>query len=225
MAIIYLTIDDIGATHEKTVELSGGGQLGALELGKLESVLQHIQNDEYYPTFASKLTHLFFSLAKFHCFLDGNKRTAITASAHMLLVNGYLYCVKRFLHDMENISVQVADSIISKDLLGEIIGAQLAQDPDNEEVKLKILEAISAAAGSPFVEDIRQEPVDPKSRKLRQREEGVSAQGRKFIAAARDLGCTEDESAFDEIVKKVAKAPLPRQNEKPKKKGKISGSD
>jgi hypothetical protein len=40
----------------------------------------------------------------------------------------------------------------------------------------------------------------------------------KFKEAARDLGCTEDESTFDEIVKKVAKAPPPRQADKLKVK-------
>ena len=34
-----------------------------------------------YPTFESKLTHLFFCVCKFHCFADGNKRLAITLSA------------------------------------------------------------------------------------------------------------------------------------------------
>ncbi len=148
MAIVYLTIDDVVATHAKTVEISGGGQLGALELGKLESVLQHIQNDDYYPTFAEKLTHLFFCITKFHCFQDGNKRTAITACVHMLLVNGYLYCVKSFLRDMENISVQVADDTIGKTLLGEIIAAHISQNTDNEVLKLKIYEAISANSGA-----------------------------------------------------------------------------
>ena len=147
MATVYLTINDVVDTHAKTVEVSGGGQLGALELGKLESVLEHIQNDDYYPTFAEKLTHLFFCIAKFHCFQDGNKRTAITACAHMLLVNGYLCCVKSFLHAMENISVQVADDTINKKLLGEIIAAHIDQDADNEELKLKIFEAISARSG------------------------------------------------------------------------------
>jgi hypothetical protein len=37
------------------------------------------------------------------------------------------------------------------------------------------------------------------------------AQSRKFIEAAREADCTEDESVFDEIVKKVAKASPPRQ--------------
>ena len=66
MAIIYLTIEQAVKTHEKTVKKSGGGELGHLELGKLESVLEHIQNDDYYPTFEDKLTHLFFSAYNFH---------------------------------------------------------------------------------------------------------------------------------------------------------------
>jgi death on curing protein len=146
MAIIYLTVDDVLATYAKTVEISGDGLVGVLDAGRLESVLQNIQNDDWYPTLGAKLTHLFFGLCKFHCLQDGNKRTAITASAHMLLVNGYLYCVGSFLRDMENIAVQVAEDIINKELLGEIIQAHLDQDTENEVLKLKILEAISAAA-------------------------------------------------------------------------------
>jgi hypothetical protein len=46
-------------------------------------------------------------------------------------------------------------------------------------------------------------------------------QSRKFIEAARELGCDEDESAFDEIVKKAAKAPPPRQDEKAKPKKRL----
>jgi death-on-curing protein len=129
--------------HAKTVEVSGGGTKGALELGKLESVLDHIQNDDYYPTFEEKLTHLFFSACKFHCFQDGNKRIAITLCAHMLLINGYMYCAGSFLREMENISYHVAAGNIDRDLLQEIINAHLAEDSDNEELKLKIWHAIS----------------------------------------------------------------------------------
>lgn len=93
MSIIYLTLEQAVEVHRKTVEVSGGGALGHLDLGKLESVLQHMQNDDYYPTFEDKLTHLFFSACKFHCFLDGNKRIAITLCAQMLLLNGYLLLI------------------------------------------------------------------------------------------------------------------------------------
>ena len=128
---------------KKTVEVSGGGTLEHLDLGKLESVLEHIQNDDYYPTFEEKLTQLFYCSNKFHCFVDGNKRIAITVCAQMLLFNGYLYCVHRFLHEMENISYHVAAGRINKELLHEIICALIAEDMDSEELKLKILRVIS----------------------------------------------------------------------------------
>lgn len=143
MSIIYLTIEQAIDTHQKTVEVSGGGTLDHLDIGKLGSVLEHIQNDDYYPTFKDKLTHLFYSANKFHCFADGNKRIAITLCAQMLLFNGYLYCASRFLHEMENISYHVAAGNIDKDLLNEIITAFLAEEMDDECLKLKIFNAIS----------------------------------------------------------------------------------
>ena len=143
MVITYLTVEQAIDTHRKTVEVSGGGTLEHLDLGKLESVLEHIQNDVYYPTFEDKLTHLFFSANKFHCFADGNKRIAITLCTQMLLFNGYLYCTSRFLHEMENISFHVAAGNIDKDLLHEIITAFLAEEMDDEGLKLKIVNAMS----------------------------------------------------------------------------------
>jgi len=143
VALIYLTLEQVIDIHAKTVEVSGGGTLGHLDLGKLESVLQNIQNDDYYPTFEEKLTHLFFSACKFHCFQDGNKRIAITLCAQMLLLNGYMYCVSSFLREMENISYHVAAGAIDKTLLQEIITAHLMEEESDESLKLKILHAIS----------------------------------------------------------------------------------
>ncbi|HMW87621.1 MAG: type II toxin-antitoxin system death-on-curing family toxin [Nitrospira sp.] len=143
MAWVYLNLEQAIEIHGKTVEISGGGSLGQLDVGKLEAVLEHIQNDDYYPTFDSKLTHLFFSACKFHCFADGNKRIAITLCAQMLLFNGYLRSVNAFIRESENISYHVAAGTISKELLGEWIDAVLCGDEDNEGLKLKILTAIS----------------------------------------------------------------------------------
>lgn len=143
MAWMYLTLEQAIEVHGKTVEVSGGGSLGQLEIGKLDAVLQHIQNDDYYPTFDAKLTHLFFCACKFHCFEDGNKRIAITLCAQMLLLNGYLRSVNAFIRESENISYHVAAGNISKELLGEWINAVLGGDDDDEELKLKIFNAIS----------------------------------------------------------------------------------
>jgi death on curing protein len=148
VACTYLTLDQAIEIHKKTVDVSGGGAMGHLELGKLDSVLQNIQNDDYYPTFEDKLTHLFFCACKFHCFQDGNKRIAITLSAQMLLLNGYLYCTSSFLREMENISYHVAAGNIDKDLLRQVISAHLAAESDDEALKLKIFHAISGAEQS-----------------------------------------------------------------------------
>ena len=143
MPIIYPSIEQAIKVHKKTVEVSGGGILGQLDLGRLESVLQHIQNDDYYPTFASKLTHLFFCTCMFHCFQDGNKRIAISLSAQFLILNGYLFIAGRFIREMENISYYVAAGRIDKALLGDILTAFLNGQQDSEEIKLRILNAIS----------------------------------------------------------------------------------
>ena len=142
MSWVYLTLEQAIEIHEKTVDVSGGGSLGHLDTGKLDGVLQHIQNDEYYPTFDAKLTHLFFCACKFHCFVDGNKRIAITLCAQMLLLNGYLRSIQAFIRESENISYHVASGSISKDLLGEWVEAVLSGLEDDEALKLKILNAI-----------------------------------------------------------------------------------
>jgi death-on-curing protein len=144
MATTYLSLEQAIEVHRKTVEVSGGGALGHLDLGLLEGVLEHIQNDDYYPEFEDKLTHLFFSACKFHCFQDGNKRIAITLAAQMLLFNGYLYCASSFIREMENISYHVAAGKIDKDLLKDLIAAQLADALEDEELKLRLFNAISS---------------------------------------------------------------------------------
>ena len=143
MPIIYPTLEQVIDVHRKTVEVSGGGALGHLDLGKLDSVLHHIQNDDYYPAFEDKLTHLFFCACKFHCFEDGNKRIAISLGAQFLLLNGYVFVASHFIREMENISYHVAAGKIDKYLLKDIITAIVNDEEDNEELKLKIFHAIN----------------------------------------------------------------------------------
>jgi death-on-curing protein len=143
MKLFYIDINQAKEIHRKTIEVSGGGDDGILDIGRLESVLDHIQNDDYYPNFEDKLTHLFFCANKFHCFSDGNKRIAIALGAQFLLINGYVFIVSHFIREMENISYHVASGAIDKDLLFEVIYSVITEPEINEEVKLKIFEAIS----------------------------------------------------------------------------------
>ena len=97
----------------------------------------------YYPGFHEKLTHLVFSVNKFHAFNDGNKRASISLGAYFLELNGYDYCVTTFMLRMENIVVWVAEGKIEKDLLGEMICSLIKEDDYNESLKLRIIEAVS----------------------------------------------------------------------------------
>ena len=141
--MIYLDIEQVLEIHRMTVRISGGGSDGRLDIGRLESVLQHIQNDDYYPTFEEKLTHLVFSTNKFHCFEDGNKRLSISLGTQFLLLNGYLYCSSKFIQEMENISYHVAAGKINKEILFEIIYSIINEPEFSEGLKLKIYESIN----------------------------------------------------------------------------------
>ena len=141
--IVYITLEQAKDIHAKTIQYSGGGTLGHFDLGRLESVLVNIQNDDYYPTFVDKITHLFYCTCEFHCFQDGNKRLAITLSAYFLLLNGYMAVAKNFFSVTENISYQVAAGKISKELLHRIMTAIMDGTYEtDEELKLEILNAI-----------------------------------------------------------------------------------
>lgn len=142
--IKYISIDEAIEIHRLTVKNSGGGSYGSLDLGRLESVLEHIKNDDYYPLLLDKIIHLFFCACKFHCFEDGNKRIAITLTAQFLLINGYVAVAREFFLDMENISYHVAAGHIEVDLLRRILNAILYGTYENDEsLKLEIYNAIS----------------------------------------------------------------------------------
>lgn len=139
----YITIEEAIEIHDKTIKNSGGGITQCIDRNKLDSVLQHIKNDDYYPTFIDKLTHLFFCTCQFHCFADGNKRIAITLSTQFLLKNGYLIIAKDFISKMENVSYHVAAGKIKKDLLNRIMISIFNREYDvDEEIKLEIYNAI-----------------------------------------------------------------------------------
>ena len=142
MAFYYFNNEFAIKTHDFIINESGGIH-GENDLGLLKSVLDHIQNDLYYPEFEEKLTHLVFSVNKNHAFSDGNKRSSIALGAYFLEINGLEYCVDKFIIKMENIAVHIADNRIDKELLYEIIYSIINDDEYTEEIKIKIIEAIS----------------------------------------------------------------------------------
>lgn len=143
MCFINIPEDHVLLIYHKTIEVSGGGIDAIIDVNPLFSVLAHIENDDYYPTFIDKITHLFFCSCKFHCFMDGNKRIAIALSAQLLLLNGYVLIVAKFIKEIENICYHVAAGRIGKELLREIIESILTHAYDEDEkLKLRIFIAI-----------------------------------------------------------------------------------
>jgi death-on-curing protein len=138
--------------HDFIIDNSGGLH-GINNIGLLQSVLDLIQNDDYYPEIQDKVTHLFYAVNKNHAFSDGNKRTSIVLSAYFLELNGFEYCVDRFIIEMENVAVHVADNRIDKRLLSEIIYSLLYEPEYTEDVQLKIITAI----GTPSDQELHDE--------------------------------------------------------------------
>ena len=110
----------------------------------LESIINFIESDLYYPTLEEKITQLFFSINKNHIFTDWNKRSSIAFSAYFLSLNIFdNSLITKYIRELEDITVQVADNKISKDLLLKIISSIINYNDDyNEEIKLEIYNSI-----------------------------------------------------------------------------------
>jgi death on curing protein len=143
MSIItfYFDVDHAVQVHDRIIEKSGG-MSGINNPGQLESSLTHLQNDDYYPVFVDKLTYLIFALVKFHVFSDGNKRSSIALGTYFLELNGYRI-TKKFVREMENIVVWLAENKIKEDLLKDLIESLIYEDDYSEELKLRLFLAVS----------------------------------------------------------------------------------
>jgi len=139
--IFYFDLAHALGVHDKIIEISGGLH-GIKDAGQLESILEHIQTDEYYPMLEDKLTHIVFAVAKFHCFVDGNKRSAIALGAYFLELNGYDRLVSNFIREMENIVVWVVEGRIHRDMLLQLINSLCSGDDYPEEIKLNLIDVL-----------------------------------------------------------------------------------
>lgn len=140
MTFVYFDFNYAVEQHDYIIENSGGFA-GAKDLGQLHATLEFVQDDIYYPELEDKVAYLFYSINKNHAFNDGNKRSSIALSAYFLEINGLGYIVSKFISSTENIAVDVADNIINRELLKEIIASIIYEEDFSYELKLKIIEA------------------------------------------------------------------------------------
>lgn len=75
--------------------------------GAIAGVLTQIQNDDYYPEFWDKASHLFCHIVTGHIFSNGNKRLGFVTALLFLGLNRY------FVEDgvgLKNLALQLADN-------------------------------------------------------------------------------------------------------------------
>lgn len=107
----YLTPEQVLFLHSRMISIIGGAH-GVRDVGMLLSALGRPQatfdGKELYPDIMLKAAALMDSLIRNHPFMDGNKRTAITASAIFLRLNGYLLQVEN--REMVHFTIACAQS-------------------------------------------------------------------------------------------------------------------
>ncbi|PNP88243.1 hypothetical protein BMT55_15800 [Listeria newyorkensis] len=81
----------------------------------VESISQCVFNVDLYPDIFSKTAHLWYSLARNHCFVNGNKRTALLAAIIFLRGNFYNIDCKIGSEELYEVSIDLASGIMSKE--------------------------------------------------------------------------------------------------------------
>ena len=140
--IKYISFDEALVVYQKTIEKSGGGFSGVRDKGGIESVLNFVQNDLYYPDFVSKLGYLVFRFCSGHFFNDGNKRIALTLGTYFLHKNGHYWAATQFMQRMEAIIYHVAATRIDDTLLQQIVSCVVNCSDFDEKLKLDIIYAM-----------------------------------------------------------------------------------
>ena len=140
--IQYITYDEALVVYQKTIEKSGGGFSGIRDKGGIESILDFIQNDAYYPDFVSKLSYLVFRFCSGHFFNDGNKRIALTLGTYFLHKNGHFWAAAQFMQRMEAVVYHIAASNIDDELLRRIVNCVVDGSDFDENLKIDIINAM-----------------------------------------------------------------------------------
>jgi len=107
----YLTSEQVLFIHARLIAETGGSH-GVRDLARLESAVARPQaafgGKELYPDVFLKAAALLDSLINNHPFVDGNKRTGITAAALFLQANGQQLTANTA--ELEEFTLQAATS-------------------------------------------------------------------------------------------------------------------
>ena len=112
----YLSEEQVLFIHARLISETGGSH-GLLDLGLLKSAVARPQatfdGQDLYPDLFTKAAALLESLVGNHAFVEGNKRTAITAAGLFLYINGYRMIAEN--QELESFTLQCAQGLIPSD--------------------------------------------------------------------------------------------------------------
>ena len=111
---IYLTPEQVLFIHARLISKTGGSH-GVRDLGSLLTAIARPQatfgEQELYPSLFSKAAALLEALVRNHPFIDGNKRTGITAAGIFLKRNGFNLIASQV--ELESFTIRLAQGSFS----------------------------------------------------------------------------------------------------------------
>lgn len=123
-----LSEQEILYLHHRLIEETGGSH-GVHDLGLLQSAVQSplggFGDQEFYPSIFEKAAVLLRSIVQNHPFVDGNKRSGISAAAMLLALNGYVLTASQ--QEFEDFAVFVATDHPSVEAIAGWLGSKSAE--------------------------------------------------------------------------------------------------
>ena len=111
----FLAVENVLTIHGRMVQEFGGGS-GVRDLGLLESAVMmpaaRFEGQFLHDGIAAMAAAHLFHLCKNHPFVDGNKRTALSAAEVFILLNGHRLNATN--KELEELTLGVADGGVSK---------------------------------------------------------------------------------------------------------------
>ncbi len=114
-------INDWSQKLTDTTEITEGIREENLLKSIPEAINQTFGGEELYPTVYKKAAYIWEKLSKYHCFIDGNKRTALATTIIFMGINNYSFHTNKI--DLYDRCIDIASSQVDIDFIEEYLKA------------------------------------------------------------------------------------------------------
>ncbi len=130
-------INDWSQKLTDTTEITEGIREENLLKSIPEAINQTFGGEELYPTVYKKAAYIWEKLSKYHCFIDGNKRTALATTIIYMGINNYSFDTNK--SDLYDRCIDIASSQVDFDFIEEYLKAITTKEENSENRIEKIL--------------------------------------------------------------------------------------